>query len=299
MCRWVVYQGDPIPLSTIMVDAQHSLVTQSLHSKEKVLPAFMQPKGVQAPNFATNGDGFGIAWMTETGEVGRFRESMPAWDSPNLGTLTPHLSSGLFMGHLRAAPGSAISTASCHPFVHDNWMFQHNGGIGGFSRLKQGLISQVDPDLYPFVSGTTDSELAFYLALSKGLRQDPVAGLLALHDTLEDARADAGSTTPWAGTIAVTGGDAVYVMRVSSRTNMGDHEVEPSPSLFYTVGPVNLVDGDCAPLPLPAGSRIIASEPLVWPFSKEEWVEFPDFSVGVFEVGKPPVITAIPERKSR
>ena len=54
MCRWVAYVGDPIPLSTLLIDTNNSLLVQSLHSKEKFLPEFMQP-GSDSPGWVLTG----------------------------------------------------------------------------------------------------------------------------------------------------------------------------------------------------------------------------------------------------
>lgn len=294
MCRWVCYVGAPMPLSALLVETNNSLVVQSQHSKEKFLPEFMQPAGVVKPNHGANGDGFGVAWVTEDGRIGQFKETIPAWNSHNLTTVTPHLRSGAFMGHLRSAAASAISLESCHPFVHGKWMFQHNGGIGGFANLKQSLISQISPELYPLVRGQTDSELAFYLALSNGLEKDPIGALLRMDQVIEETRRKLRSTTPWAGALSVSDGNAVYVMRTSSRRNIGPHKVEPSPSLYYTTGRATLRTRDGKQFALADDSRIISSEPMVWPYEESQWEEFPDFSVGVFLPGEEPEIMEIP-----
>ena len=173
-------------------------------------------------------------------------------------------------------------------------MFQHNGGIGGFAKMKQRLISKVSPDLYPSVKGQTDSELAFYLALSNGLDKDPLGALLKLNQIIEETRQETGTKTPWAAALAVSDGTAVYVMRTTSRTDIGDHKVEPSPSLFYTTGKTSLKTRDGKQFTLPATSRIISSEPMVWPYEASEWEEFPDFSVGVFLPGEEPEIMGVP-----
>ena len=294
MCRWVAYVGDPIPLSTLLIDTNNSLLVQSLHSKEKFLPEFMQPHGVVRPNHGANGDGFGLAWVGADGSIGELKEAIPAWNSWNLKTVTPHLRSHMFMGHLRSASGNAIALESCHPFVYGKWLFQHNGGVGGFGKLRQKLISEVRPELYEAVRGQTDSELLFYLALSKGLEDDPVKGLLGLHQTIERARREAGSTTPWAGAISVSDGTALYVLRTSSRTHIGRHKVEPSPSIYYTRGKADLKTLDGRTFALSGDSRIVSSEPVVWPYEASQWEEFPDFSIGVFLPGEEPEILPVP-----
>ena len=64
MCRWLAYSGGPIPLSKLILDAQHSLVDQSLASRSS--------------EQTTNGDGFGIGWYDDLDEPGLYRHTQPA-----------------------------------------------------------------------------------------------------------------------------------------------------------------------------------------------------------------------------
>ena len=45
----------------------------------------------------------------------------------------------------------------------------HNGLIADFSALKRDLVLDVDPSLFPYIEGQTDSEVLFFLALTLGL----------------------------------------------------------------------------------------------------------------------------------
>lgn len=118
-----------------------------------------------------------MAWVGREGRLGQFRQLTPAWDSQNLRHLAAHIVSGCFLAHVRAAPGGTIAEQNCHPFVQDGWMFQHNGEINGFGRLKRDLTMDVHPDLYPSILGNGDTEVCFFLALTYGLADDPVAGM--------------------------------------------------------------------------------------------------------------------------
>jgi predicted glutamine amidotransferase len=50
----------------------------------------------------------------------------------------------------------------------------HNGLLRDFPVVKRDLALAVDPDLYPQIEGSTDSELLFFLALTFGLEDDPL-----------------------------------------------------------------------------------------------------------------------------
>ena len=48
MCRFTLYLGPPVRLSTLLTEPEHSLILQSFHAAERDEPL--------------NGDGFGIGW---------------------------------------------------------------------------------------------------------------------------------------------------------------------------------------------------------------------------------------------
>src|SRR4051812_47420668 len=159
MCRWLAYSGSPITLSQALYSQANSMIDQSLHSK----------LGAEA----TNGDGFGIGWYDDAPLPGVFHSVEPAWNDQNLREVTAHVKSGHFFAHLRAAIGSAVQQSNCHPFRHGNWLFMHNGYLDALSTVKRDLILAIDPNLYPELGGTTDTEILFYLALTFGLEEDP------------------------------------------------------------------------------------------------------------------------------
>ena len=167
MCRWLAYRGEPLRPSELVLHPQHSLVAQSLDS----------PLGAET----VNGDGFGFGWYPAdpgAGNVpGLFRSVEPAWHDQNLRELTQAIESPLFFSHVRAAAGPPIQQTNCHPFRFGNWLFMHNGALAGFGSVKRDLTFAVDPSLYPHIMGTTDSEVLFHLALTLGLREDPVAAM--------------------------------------------------------------------------------------------------------------------------
>jgi glutamine amidotransferase len=218
MCRWLAYTGEPLRPSTLILDAQHSLVAQSLDS----------PLGAET----VNGDGFGFGWYpTDPGpgvRPGVFRSIEPAWNDQNLRELTRAVESPLFFSHVRAAAGPPIQQTNCHPFRHQNWMFMHNGGIAEFGQLKRDLTFAVDPSLYPDIQGTTDSEVLFHLALTLGMADDPIAGMTKAIETVEAVGHDHGVAFPMQGTVAVSDGTTLWAFRYSSqhRTRTLFHSVD-------------------------------------------------------------------------
>ncbi len=142
MCRWLAYSGEALTPAVLILDAQHSLVAQSLNS----------PLGAET----VNGDGFGFGWYPEGSKKGSapalFHSIEPAWHDENLRELTNSVASPLFFGHVRAAGGPPIQQTNCHPFRHENWMFMHNGFLDGFSAMKRDLVFSVDESLFPLIS---------------------------------------------------------------------------------------------------------------------------------------------------
>ncbi len=205
MCRWFAYRGGPLRASELLLHPMHSIVAQSLHS----------PLGAEP----VNGDGFGFGWYSSDGDgpPGVFRSIEPAWHDRNLRSLAEATVSPLFFCHVRAAAGPPIQQTNCHPFRHDNWLFMHNGGIAEFASMKRDLVLAVDPDLYPLMLGTTDSEVLFHLALSLGLRCDPIIGVSRAIAEVERVGRARDVRFPFQGTIAVTDGDSIWAFRYSSQ----------------------------------------------------------------------------------
>src|SRR4051794_36613475 len=207
MCRWLPYSGEPLRPSTLILDVKHSLVAQSLNS----------PMGAET----VNGDGFGFGWYSKDAPPGtppRFFHSIePAWNDRNLRELTQAVESPLFFCHVRAAAGPPIQQTNCHPFRHDRWLFMHNGGIADYALVKRDLVLAVDPSLYPLMLGTTDSEVLFHLALTLGLKDDPVGAMSQAISYVERVGRGHDVRFPFQGSVAVTDGDTIWAFRYSSQ----------------------------------------------------------------------------------
>ncbi len=294
MCRWLAYHGSPITIDTIVTKPDHSLVDQSINAHYLRLPDYPYADQFRNHDFPTNGDGFGAAWNGLGGKIGQFHQITPAWDSDNLRSLAEQIQTGTVLAHVRAAPGGTIAQDNCHPFVHGGWMFQHNGTVGGFAKLKRTLTMDVDPSLYPFIRGNTDTETCFYLALTYGLAADPVKALMRLNDRIEEARAENGVTEPFTACMAASDGEQLVTMRVCSQKNLGDNPAPTSPSLFCAQGAANVRMADGTTQRLPDNTQLVCSEPLDLHFSDHTWKTVEDRTISVFKTGQPPQHTPIP-----
>ncbi|USD43087.1 class II glutamine amidotransferase [Vibrio sp. SCSIO 43135] len=202
MCRWLAYQGEPIYLDELVYEPEHSLVHQSLEARKAVT--------------RVNADGFGLGWYTDRATPGQFHEVLPAWGDTNLRSLTHHIRSHRFMAHVRSSTGTQVSRSNCHPFIMDNWMFLHNGQIGGFEQVKFELERLLPEELYLKRLGTTDSELIFLLALHFGLHSDPVSALKLTIEAIEKAMQSKRVEEPFKASICVSDGYQFWVVRYSS-----------------------------------------------------------------------------------
>jgi predicted glutamine amidotransferase len=169
MCRWIAYRGETTALEHYVTEPDHSLISQSIHALESTA--------------SINGDGFGLGWYGQHPEPGLYREIRPAWSDENLRYLCRHLQSHLFFAHVRAATGTAITRANCHPFACGKWLFMHNGFLGNWSRWRRQVEALIPDALYPSRIGTTDSEAIFLALLGAGL-DDPVAAAKKILATL-------------------------------------------------------------------------------------------------------------------
>jgi len=265
MCRWLAYSGSSIPIETFLLQPEHSLIDQSLHAQMGV--------------HTTNGDGFGIGWYGDGREPGLYRSITPAWNDRNLRELAAHVSSGFFLAHIRASTGTAVQQTNCHPFRHDRWLWMHNGLIHGFGTIKRELTLAVDPKLFVSIEGSTDSELMFYLALSLGLVDDPVAAVERMAGLVEKTAERHGIENPLQMSVATTNGEKLWVFRYST-----EHR---SRSLFYSTH-VRTLRELHPDNPRLAGvsdeTRLIVSEPLS--SLPGVWNEIPEASCGIVQAGQ-------------
>jgi glutamine amidotransferase len=155
----------------------------------------------------------------------------------------------------------------------------HNGLIGDFHRVKRDLMLRVDPELYPEIRGSSDSELFFFLALTFGLEDDPPGAVEQAVGLIEAVGREHGVDHPIQMTVATTDGSRVWGFRYSSEGK--------SRSLFYSTD-VSTLRQTHPELPalrkLSDESRLIVSEPLR--DVEGLWNEVPESSYGVIEEGQ-------------
>jgi predicted glutamine amidotransferase len=264
VCRWLAYSGSPIRLEELLVKRERSLIDQSMHAREGAT--------------TTNGDGFGVGWY-EDGEPPRvYRSTHPAWNDRNLRELAAGISSPLFFAHIRASTGTAIQETNTHPFRHGQWLWMHNGLIREYPHVRRELVNAIDDSLFNSIEGTTDSEAMFYLALTFGLEDDPVAAVERTVGLVEKVGREHGVEDPIQMTVATTDGRTVWAFRYSS-----EHD---SRTLYFStrMDSLKALYPESAELAsLSDETRVVLSEPLG--DLPGAWNEVPESHVGIVQPG--------------
>jgi len=227
-------------MDALLLEPEHSFIRQSFSA--------------WGSSYAVNGDGVGVGWYGEDASPGLYRDTRPAWNDENLLGLSGHVRSHLFLAHVRATSGSAVQRTNCHPFLHDRWLFQHNGEVRRFDRLKRELDLAVATELYPRLLGSADSERMFFLALTHGLDSDPRGALARMAGAIEAIGEANGVPECLTMTLALADGQRLFAVRYSSAGT--------SPSLYYSAQPKALRTRDSGEEILPDGGVIVLSEPL-------------------------------------
>ena len=264
MCRWLAYSGTPIHIADLIYKPQHSLIDQSIHAR-------LGPS-------TTNGDGFGVGWYADGETPALFKAVDPIWNDRNLRELSSQIQSRLSFAHVRASTGTPVQQTNCHPFRFGKWLWMHNGRIASFQVVKRELVIAIDPELYPFIEGSTDTETFFYLALTFGLNDNPPLAVERAVGFIEQTCRKHGIDDPVHMSVAASDGQRVWAFRYASTG-------EP-PSLFYSTDVETLRKQHPeipAFLTLSEETRLVVSEPLT--DLAGAWNVVPASHYGVIEPG--------------
>lgn len=273
MCRWLAYSGMPLSMHDLLYKPKHSLIDQSLHAR-------------LGPH-TTNGDGFGIGWYGHGDVPALYKCVDPVWSDRNLRELSAQIHSRLMFAHIRAATGTPVQQTNCHPFRYGNWLWMHNGQINRFIELKRELVLAIDPELYPLVEGSSDTEIFFFLALTLGLPNDPPGGVARAVGLIEELARDRGIEEAMRMSVAVSDGRTVWAFRYAT-------EGIP-PSLYYSTN-VDALRAQYPHVPilqtLTDECRLIVSEPLG--DLAGVWNEVPPSTYGVIREGQDEIASFAP-----
>src|SRR6185295_11018063 len=202
----------------------------------------------------------------------------PAWNDANLRDIASHVESPLFLAHIRATTGTPVQQTNCHPFRHGRWLFVHNGVIDGFHKIRRELMLAVGPALFDGIAGSTDSETLFYLALTFGLENDPLAAVERAVGFVETTARAHGIEHPVQMTLGISNGERLWAIRYSSEGRSRTLFMSADRKTVQALHPDNprfarLTDED----------RIIVSEPLS--DLPGVWLEVPESTAVIVQPG--------------
>lgn len=141
-------------------------------------------------------DGWGVAYYVD-GAPHVTRSPSHALSDMLFHRVSGVVSSETVLAHVRKATQGPLTVLNCHPFQYGRWVFAHNGDIPRFhERWRPALLEQIAPRLRRFILGETDSEVLFFVFLTRLAEHGPLDKahrvedvLDALARTIDDVRA--------------------------------------------------------------------------------------------------------------
>lgn len=135
MCRHLGWLGQPVSLSSLVLDQPYGLVVQSYAPRK-------QKHGL------VNADGWGAGFF-DAQTPRRWRSSAPLWNDSSFASVAPALKSGCVVAAVRSATvGMPIEPSASAPFTDGDWLLSHNGVVDrGVLPLSSAAESVVDSAL--------------------------------------------------------------------------------------------------------------------------------------------------------
>ena len=160
MCRVLAYIGPELPLESLLLKPENSLVNQTLDPELH-------------PLLQLAGWGFG-AWsehLLKPEEPFLYRRPMAAFYDDNAVGIIPSLQASTMLAHVRAAAydsTTVLADENCHPFSYTStpWIFAQNGALPNWKILQRELLPRCKDVYLKQMAGTTDTEFLYVLLLS-------------------------------------------------------------------------------------------------------------------------------------
>ncbi|HEX9621402.1 MAG TPA: class II glutamine amidotransferase [Polyangiaceae bacterium] len=182
-------------------------------------------------------DGWGVAFYVDDAPHVT-RSPTTALGDTLFHRLSGVVSSETVLAHVRKATRGNNSVLNCHPFQYGRWVFAHNGDVPDLESRRAALVAEVTPRLRRFVLGETDSELLFFIFLSRleaygplGRRHSVADAAMALRGALRRVRELCGGpdlfltciATDGHTLVAAHGGKELFVSTHKTRCSDRDH----------------------------------------------------------------------------
>lgn len=119
-------------------------------------------------------DGWGVAYYVD-GAPHVTRSPTHALGDALFHRVSGVVSSETVLAHVRKATQGGHTVLNCHPFQYGRWVFAHNGDVPELAKHRGALMDEVSPRLRRFVLGETDSEIIFFMLLSRLEALGPLA----------------------------------------------------------------------------------------------------------------------------
>jgi glutamine amidotransferase len=129
-------------------------------------------------------DGWGVAYYVD-GAPHVTRSPAHALGDALFHRVSGVVSSDTVLAHVRKATQGGHTVLNCHPFQYGRWVFAHNGDVPDFSRHREALLDEVSPRLRRFVLGETDSEVLFFMLLSRLEAYGPLSQPKAVEEVMD------------------------------------------------------------------------------------------------------------------
>ena len=116
MCRHLGWLGDPVSVSSLILEPANGLLVQSYSPRR-------QKHGL------LNADGWGVGFF-DGATPRRWRSASPLWGDASLASVAPALRSGCVVAAVRSATvGMPIEPSASAPFTDGEWLLSHNGVV--------------------------------------------------------------------------------------------------------------------------------------------------------------------------
>lgn len=189
---------------------------------------------------AEHPDGWGVAYYLE-GVPHLTRSPRQALGDQLFHRLSGLVASETVIAHVRKATQGVISVLNCHPFQYGRYTFAHNGDVPNFGEKRELLVNEITPSLRRMIFGETDSEVLFYLFLSRLSQYGPLRqplGAEAIAEAIEytDARVRA---------LTEDGDSAKLTMLVTDGINMV--ACQGGPELYFSTHKTHCSDREHCP----------------------------------------------------
>ena len=160
MCRVLAYLGPELPLESLLLRPENSLLNQSLDPELH-------------PHLQLAGWGF-AAWsehLLKSDEPFLYHRPKAAFYDDNAEGIIPSLQASTMLAHVRASGYDASvvqADENCHPFSYTGtpWIIAQNGALPNWRRLQRELLRHCEDRFLEQMRGTTDTEFLYVLLLS-------------------------------------------------------------------------------------------------------------------------------------